>query len=414
MVKTAGYISGLAGWLLALGPSLGIAQQRILFPSPVGDATPAADATSPPAAPALPGGVPTATTPVPTTPAPTTTPTFTTPPALPAGTGAAAAPAGDPPVSPWSTLPPGATFQGGIQTPPAWDPYGNPAAQPPSLFPQDPFFSAGPNSQLGIAVPATRLLHEIRLEEHWFASIQPDKFGMNDIETYVTWAFPFFWNTQTPLLVTPGFAIHLWDGPQNPVDNLPPRVYDAYLDAAWNPQPTPWLGGELSARLGVYSDFSKVVNHSLRITGKGLATLTFSPSFKIEAGVWYLNRIRVTLLPAGGIVWTPNSDVRFDILFPNPKFSKRIITIGTTDWRFMVRGEYGGGVWTVKRLSGDIDQVNYNDIRIATGLEFDRSGGIHGMLETGVAFSREILFRVGPPASFYPTTTVFIGGAIAY
>ena len=119
------------------------------------------------------------------------------------------------------------------------------------------------------------------------------------------------------------------------------------------------------------------------------------------------------LLPAGGIVWTPNSDVRFDILFPNPKFTKRIITIGTTDWRFMVRGEYGGGEWTVKRIAG-LDEVNYNDIRIATGLEFDRSGGIHGSLEVGVAFAREILFRNFPPGTFYPTTTVFLGGAIAY
>ena len=262
-------------------------------------------------------------------------------------------------------------------------------------------------------MPATRLLKEVRLQEHWFASMTPNKFGMNDVETYATFALPFFYNQQTPILVTPGFAIHLWDGPLSPAD-LPPRVYDAYLDAAWNPQPAPWLGGELSARVGVYSDFSKVVSHSFEITGKGLAVLTFSPSFNIEAGIWYLDRLRVKILPAGGVVWTPNNDVRFDILFPNPKFTKRIATIGTTDWRFMIRGEYGGGNWTVKRLSGVIDEVNYNDIRVATGLEFDRTGVIHGMLETGVAFDREILFRVGPPATFYPTTTVFIGGAIAY
>jgi hypothetical protein len=36
------------------------------------------------------------------------------------------------------------------------------------------------------------------------------------------------------------------------------------------------------------------------------------------------------------------------------------------------------------------------------------------MLETGVAFDREILFRNFPPGTFYPTTTVFVGGAIAY
>jgi hypothetical protein len=269
------------------------------------------------------------------------------------------------------------------------------------------------------------MLQEIRLEEHWFASIKPNKFGMNDVETYATFALPLFYNQQTPFLVTPGFAIHLWDGPvTSPPGNLadlPPRVYDAYLDVAWNPQFTPWLGGELEARLGIYSDFSQVVHDSLRLQGKGLAVLSFSPSFKIEAGIWYLNRLRVKLLPAGGIVWMPSSDVRFDILFPNPKFTKRLTTIGTTDWRLMLRGEYGGGNWTVKRTFGTptptddiIDDVDYNDIRVAGGLEFDKTGGIHGMLEAGVAFNREILFRSGVPNNYFPTTTVFLGGAIAY
>jgi hypothetical protein len=274
---------------------------------------------------------------------------------------------------------------------------------------------------LGAATPATRMLQEIRLEEHWFASITPNKFGMNDIETYATFAMPFFHNQQTPFLVTPGFAIHLWDGPVTTPTNLadlPPRVYDAYLDAAWNPQFTPWLGSQLEARVGIYSDFSKLDHDSLRLQGKGLAVLSFSPSFKIEAGIWYLNRLRVKLLPAGGIVWTPSSDVRFDILFPDPKFTKRITTIGTTDWRWMVRGEYGGGNWTVKRaygVPGLIDRVDYNDIRVASGLEFDQTGGVHGMLEAGVAFNREILYRSGiPPNNYFPTTTVFVGGAIAY
>ena len=267
-------------------------------------------------------------------------------------------------------------------------------------------------------------MHEIFVQEHWFASLKPNKFGMNDIDLYATLAFPWFYNQQTPLLLTPGFSIHLWDGPVTdlaaPPDHqadLPPRVYDAYLDAAWNPQITPWLGGELDASVGVYSDFSKLIDDSIRIQGRGLAVLSFSPSFKIKAGVWYLNRLRVKILPAGGIVWMPNSDIRFDILFPDPKFTKRLTTIGTTDWRLMLRGEYGGGDWTVKRafgVPGQTDEVNYNDIRVAGGLEFEQTGGVHGSLETGVAFDREILFRSGAPQKYVPTTTVFVGGAIAY
>jgi hypothetical protein len=83
----------------------------------------------------------------------------------------------------------------------------------------------------------------------------------------------------------------------------------------------------------------------------------------------------------------------------------------------MVRGEYGGGNWTVKRafgVPGQIDDVDYNDIRVASGLEFDKTGGIHGMFEVGVAFNREILYRSGVPDDYFPTTTVFLGGAIAY
>ena len=52
-----------------------------------------------------------------------------------------------------------------------------------------------------------------------------------------------------------------------------------------NPQPTDWLGAELSFRIGVYSDFVQVVVRSIRYTGTGLAVLNFSPSFKIKAGV---------------------------------------------------------------------------------------------------------------------------------
>ena len=264
-------------------------------------------------------------------------------------------------------------------------------------------------------MPATRMLQEIWLSEHWFAAIRPNYFGMNDIETHATFAFPMFYNPQTPLLITPGFGIHLWDGPPSATANLPPRVYDTYLQADWNPQFNPWLGAELMASVGLYTDFSKLIDDSLRIQGRGVAVLSFSPSFKLEAGVWYLNRLRVRLLPAGGIVWTPNNDVCFDLLFPNPKITKRLTTIGTTDWRLMLRGEYGGGDWTVSRLGvPGVDEVNYNDIRVAGGLEFEKTGGLHGTLETGVAFDRELLFRSGIPPNFYPTTTVFVGGAIGY
>ena len=174
-----------------------------------------------------------------------------------------------------------------------------------------------------------------------------------------------------------------------PPPDLPPRTYDAYLDAAWNPQVTTWFGGELNFRIGVYSDFNNVDTDAIRYMGKGLAVLTFSPSIKIKAGVWYLDRVVVKILPAGGICWTPNPDVYFDILFPNPKIGKRLTTWGNTDWWLYCSGAYGGGTWQITRkngltpdpscpMNGQADVFDYNDIRVAVGLEFNTLSSFTG------------------------------------
>ena len=303
-----------------------------------------------------------------------------------------------------------------------------PGAATCPLLPQDPYFQCPP----GIGMPAVqKFLQQVDFDYHWFAG-NPDvgnnELGINDVELSATFAFPIFFNSQTPLLVTPGFAVHYWSGPVSvlpvlPTDpapaDMPARTYDGYLDAAWNPQITPWFGAQLEGRYGVYSDFTKLTGNSLRFTGKGVAVLTFSPSFKIEAGVWYLDRVKVKLLPAGGIIWTPNPDVYFNILFPNPKVAKRLTTWGTTEWWLYVSGEYGGGTWTIQRdsplLSPDyIDTVDYNDVRVAVGLEFKTLRQLHGMFEVGGSFSRELIYQSDSPNAYYPTNTVFLRAGLAY
>ena len=244
------------------------------------------------------------------------------------------------------------------------------------MLPTDPF--AQTPSPFGIAAPTTALRQEIRLEHHYLARLGNQPFGTNDSELYGTFAFPFLFNQQTPLLVTPGFALHQWDGPvsagPNPAD-LPAKAYDAYLDAAWHPQPMPWLGADLAFRIGVYSDFSAITSQSIRFPSHGLAVLSFSPSFQVKAGVYYLDRNMIKLLPAGGVVWTPNRDTRVEALFPNPKLAQRLTTVGTADWWLYARGEYGGGAWTVERalLGSPHNSVDYNDIRVALGIESGRS-----------------------------------------
>jgi hypothetical protein len=243
-------------------------------------------------------------------------------------------------------------------------------------------------------------------------------FGINDVGLSATFAIPFLRNPQTPLLITPGFAVHYWAGPigwvppGDPGNDVPPRVYDAYLNAAWNPQLTPVIGGELAFRTGVYTDFEKVVDDSVRFQGYGLGVVSFSPSIQVKAGVVYLDRRRVKLLPAGGIVWTPNPDVRLEILFPNPKLAFRLPGYGSCGWWLYARGEYGGGSWSLREIAPPIVLMDYNDIRCALGLEFESIRGLNGLAEVGIAFERELFITADQRTNL--NTTVFVGGGLAY
>jgi hypothetical protein len=281
-----------------------------------------------------------------------------------------------------------------------------------------------------------KFLQHIDLDYDWFAGHGVNELGINDINLSATFAFPLFFNSQTPLLVTPGFAAHYWEGPVSvppppaPAD-MPPQTFDAYLNLAWNPWVTEYFGGELSFCTGVFSDFYSVTSESLRFMGKGEAVIKLSPHMTLKAGIWYLDRVKIKMLPAGGLVWTPNPNVYFDILFPNPKAAMRLTTSGNTQWWLYVRGEYGGGVWTIRRnpdpgyYDGDPlnprhypsmshDVVDYDDIRIAVGLEFKTLRQLNGYFEVGLSCARELNYQSGLPATYYPNNTVFIGAKLSY
>jgi len=290
---------------------------------------------------------------------------------------------------------------------------------------------AFPGSPSDTITTMQRFLQEIRMDYVWIPGTASNEFGVNDLDLTAEFAIPFLQNPQTPLLITPGFTFHWWNGPfsADPLDpdargRLPPRAYDAYLNAAWNPQFSRLVSGELAFRIGVYSDFEHVVVDSLRYQGYGYGLVTVSPSFQVKVGVIYLDRNQYKLFPAGGVIWTPNDDVRFEILFPNPKLAMRLPGYSTTEWWLYARGEYGGGAWTVEEIGpGGVSTVSfpvdYNDMRVAVGLDFMTVRGLNGLAEAGIAFEREIYyptdpFLMGGDSTFRPDPTVFVRAGLAY
>lgn len=246
-----------------------------------------------------------------------------------------------------------------------------------------------------------------------------DALTINRSEIASTFALPVGGQIENPLLITPGFAFNWFDGPESDPaavprgPDFPPRVYDAYLDAAYNPRWTPELGAELGLRVGVYSDFEEVNDDSIRVLGRGLGVVSLTPQFEFLLGAVYLDRLRVKLLPAGGVRWRPAPAWDLYLVFPNPKIRRTFFSTGSADWWWYVTGEYGGGSYTVER-EGFGDRVDYNDVRVAFGLEWQTPRQATGHLEIGYAFDRELYFESGAPLQASLDDAVMFRAGIGY
>ncbi|MBM4020685.1 MAG: hypothetical protein FJ284_00275 [Planctomycetes bacterium] len=251
--------------------------------------------------------------------------------------------------------------------------------------------------------------------------------GINELDTTATFALPFFHNSpaninHAPLLITPGFGLQLWDGPQTSstlLADLPPNTYDVFVDAAWNPKFTPLFGAELGIRVGIFTNWDVFVTDSWRIMGRAIGTLQMTPTMQGKVGIVYLDRNQVKLLPAVGMTWTPNADSRYDIFFPAPRASKRFGATGRHNWWGYLSGEYGGGAWTFRRntpLYNMITGFDYNDIRIALGTEWvpKAATGLAGNFEVGYVFYRQLFYVEGPPQIQNLPDTIMFRLGLAY
>jgi len=388
--------------LLAAAPVLG---QRVQLPSMVSEGayTGSAPVGSAPygAAPVISGPTTTLQPPKPVwdpyapTAGQTVAPPYTPPPA-----GGVAPPYGAPPTgspytaAPYASPPYGAT------------PYDPNVVPPPGSLPPAGEFFAQP----------TRFLQVLEVDNTWLAPGGGQGLGVDDLELSASFAIPLF-AAWSPFIVTPGFAFHWWNGPISDnfagMPDMPPVTYDGYLDTAWKPQLTTRISADLAVRVGIYSDFHSVNSRSVRLPSRALGVFTASPQWSFAAGIVYLDRLSVRLLPAGGAIWTPNPDTRYELLFPRPKLAQRVTTWRNTDIWGYVAGEYGGNTWTIDRVVVGPDVVDYADLRLSLGVEGVAAHRLRGNFEVGYVFNRRLKYRSGTPTA-EPTDTVMLRGGLSY
>jgi hypothetical protein len=218
----------------------------------------------------------------------------------------------------------------------------------------------------------------------------------NDIRGRIQFAIPSkYIPTETSsqmgyLHIAPGAQFSFWNGLESSYMKSP-NLFGAFVDFGVEPHLNKNFSFEAALRVGLYSDYEKVTNESWRIQGRVMATFEVAERWQGTVGFLYLDRNRIKLLPSGGLIYRPHDDVICRLTFPDPKISMRITRNGTTDWWGYIFANYGGDTWTICDDAGNSARTDYNDIRVAAGVEFDNASSFKGFVEVGGAFGRELV-----------------------
>jgi hypothetical protein len=217
--------------------------------------------------------------------------------------------------------------------------------------------------------------------------------------------------------VAPATSLVWWNGPAGASQYMSPNGFGAFLDFGVQPKFNEFFSLNAWGRLGVFSDFHKITSDALRYQGRLEGIVNATPEMQLQAGVVYYGRARVKLMPTVGVVWKPDENWTFKMVFPNPKVLRRLtnleramneLTGNRAEWRGYVHMDYSGGSWDIKGLGLN----DYNDIRLGAGIEFLSQSHIGGYFEFGGSLDRELYSGkhgrwAGPPAVLYLKTGFF-------
>ncbi len=245
-------------------------------------------------------------------------------------------------------------------------------------------------------------------------------YGTEDAEITSVWGLPLP-SKDSPLVITPGFATHWVDGPDQ--RDIPAQLHDAYAEFRWLPQIAESFRADLAVQPGYYSDWNGGTARAFRLTGHASGIFNATHDLQFVLGVAYLDRTDTRMLPIVGLIWKPNLDEEYRLVFPSPKLSYRIgsdalRTLGnagkqeTENWIYL-GGELGGGTWAIRHSDGTSDLMSYSDWRVFLGIETRSIRMASSQIEVGYVFHRRIrLESLGD--DFDVGTTLMVRGGLSF
>ncbi len=223
------------------------------------------------------------------------------------------------------------------------------------------------------------------------AALDSNDLSTSHLEASVSLGVPLG-SFENILGVRPSFRVDWIDS--GVATDVPSQLFETGVQLFWRkPINDRWSFMAIS-RPSVRSDFHTSDN-AFKVFALALLNWSYVPDqLSLSFGVVYLDRADIPLVPAIGLMWTPDKETRLDLRFPQSRYSKRIAKNGAMSetWAYMSAG-LGGNTWAVTRSNGASDELSLRDIRLAVGIEHIVDGGGGWFIEAGYAFSRRLEFE---------------------
>lgn len=136
-------------------------------------------------------------------------------------------------------------------------------------------------------------------------------------------------------------------------------------------------------------------DNAFRVFALGLLNWECIPDrLTLSGGAVVLGRADLPVLPAIGMVWTPNRKTKVDLRFPLTRISYRLAKQGAQSetWAYL-SGGLGGNTWAVTRNNGQADELSLRDYRLMMGIERIIDGGGGCFAELGIALGRRLEYE---------------------
>ena len=310
--------------------------------------------------------------------------------------------------APPNANPPGAIYLDGAAPPP-----------PSELAPGVPLYpgTTEPSLRDSLIPPGARngFFQKVEFSADVLPQFAYDNIGWTDLHADVVTALPFF-TREHPIIITPSYEVHFLDSPIN--FDLPARLNDLAIDFhVFRVFGNHWIA-DFAVTPGLFADdHSFGSSDALRVNGRAVGVYAPTIDVKYALGVTYLDGGWSKVVPVAGVIYTPNDDVEYSLVFPTPKISWRLpwSQIPGRDERWLSIGlEYGNSVWAFEQSNGTPDVLSSRDYRLILGVERKIVGGCSHRLEIGYVFNRDIKIASVGPNDISMDDTLIVRAGVSY